>query len=159
MLDVSNYEKIREDARIFYQTVGGIRCPALDHQPVHFTSDGFNHLIYKGSRKERDKRVQIMKFKLLPKATELIRIATTYQEYDESLTTIRRKRFKKNVDEGTTVRYWGFVAIIRDFRIKVIARTMGNGQKHFWSVIPAWTISHYRDIKLISNAKGALVDD
>jgi len=159
MQDVSNYEKIREDARQFYQTIDNIRCPALGHQPIHFTSEGFNHLIYKGNRKERDKSVQIMKFKLLSKAVELIKITTTYQEYDESLTTIRRERFKKIVHESATVRYWGFVAIIRDYRIKVIMRSIGNGQKHFLSVIPAWSTNYYRNIKVISNAKGDLSED
>lgn len=159
MQDISNYKKIREDARVFYQTIGIVRCPALDHQPVHFTSEGFNHLIYKGNRNERDKSVQIMKFKLLPKAKEIIVLSTTYQEYDESLMTVRRKHFKKIVDESAAVRYWGFVAIIKNFRVKVIVRAIGNGQRHFWSVIPAWSTSHYRDIKLISNAKGDLAED
>ena len=159
MQDVSNYDKIREDAHQFYQAIGIIRCPAFDHQPVHFTAEGFNHLVYKGRRRERDKSVQIMKFKLLSKAADLLKITTTYQEYDESLTTIRKKRFKKTIQESTPVKYWGFVAIIRNFRIKVIVRSIGNGQKHFWSVIPAWSTNYYRDIKLISNAKGDLADD
>jgi len=29
-------------------------------------------------------------------------------------------------------------AVINDRRIKVVIRQVGNGQKHFWSVIPAW---------------------
>ncbi len=159
MQDISDYKKIREDACVFYQTIGSIRCPALHHQPVHFTSEGFNHLVYKGNRNERDKSVQIMKFELLSKAKEIITLTTTHQEYDERLITVSRERFKKNLDESTSARYWGFVAIIKNFRVKVIVRALGNGQYHFWSVIPAWTTSHYRDIKLISNAKGDLVED
>lgn len=97
MQDLSNYKKVREDAENFYKHVKCIRCSALNNELVHFTSGGFNHLIYKGKRKERDKNIQIMKFKLLPKAKELISIATTYQEYDESLIEIRKKRFKREV--------------------------------------------------------------
>lgn len=159
MQDVSNYEKIREDARVFYQNIGSIRCPALDHQLVHFTSEGFNHLIFKGNRSERDKSVQIMKFKLLSRAKEIIILTTTYQEYEESLINVRRKHFKKIVYESAVVKCWGFVAIIGNFRVKVIVRAIGNGQKHFWSVIPAWSTSYYRAIKLISNAKGDLAED
>lgn len=159
MQDISNYEKIRGDAHGFYQKIGALRCPALNTELVHFTAEGFNHLIYKGNRSERNKNDQITKFKLLSKAKTIIEIATTYQEYDESLTTIRRKRFKKTVEETATVKYWGLVAIIENFRVKVIVRQIGNGQRHFWSVIPAWLTNHYRDIKLISQAKGDLAED
>jgi hypothetical protein len=159
MQDTSNYEKIREDAQNFYKELRPIRCPALNDELVHFTAEGFNHLVYKGKRRERNKNEQIMKFKLLSKAKTIIEISTTHQEYDESLTEIRKKRFKKAVRETATVHYWGFVAIIRGFRTKVIIRQIGNGQKHFWSVIPAWTTNHYRDIKIISKAKGDLSMD
>ena len=159
MQDISNYDKIREDAHSFYQKIGAVRCPALNNEVVHFNAEGFNHLIYKGRRRERSKNDQITKFKLLPKAKTIVEISTTHQEYDESLTTIRKKRFGKTVEETTTVKYWGFVGIIQNFRVKVIVRQIGNGQKHFWSVIPAWITSHYRDIKLISQARGNLEED
>ncbi len=159
MQDISNYEKIREDALNFYQKIRDIRCPALNNELVHFTSEGFNHLVYKGRRTERSKNDQITKFKLLPRAKKLVEIATTYQEYDEGLIEIRRKRFKKVVYESVSVKYWGLVAIIENFRIKIIVRQIGNGQKQFWSVIPAWSTSQYRDIKLINQAKGDLAED
>lgn len=159
MQDISNYEKIKEDANNFYQKIGAIRCPALNNSLVHFTSEGFNHLVYKGSRKERSKNDQITKFKILPKAKKVIETSTTYQEYDEGLIEVRRKKFKRVVNESVPVKYWGFVAIIENFRIKVIVRLVGNGQMHFWSVIPAWVTNHYRDIKLISQAKGDLAED
>ncbi|MBU1091745.1 hypothetical protein KKA27_02705 [Patescibacteria group bacterium] len=159
MQDISNYDKIREDTHNFYQKIRAVRCPVLNNELVHFNAEGFNHLIYKGKRRERNKNNQITKFKLLPKARTIIEISTTYQEYDESLTTVRKKRFKKIVEETTTVKYWGFVAIIQNFRTKVIVRQIGNGQKHFWSVIPAWMTSHYKNIKFISQAKGNLKED
>lgn len=159
MQDISNYEKIREDTNNFYKQIGVIRCLALNNELVHFTAEGFNHLIFKGRRRERSKNDQITKFKLLTKAKTLLELTTTYQEYDESYTTIRKKRFKKIIDETATVKYWGFIAIIQNFRVKVIVRQIGNGQKQFWSVIPAWRTDHYRNIKIISMAKGDLADD
>lgn len=159
MEDISNYNKLRKDTDNFYKKIQANRCPALNNELVHFTAEGFNHLMYKGSRHERSKNDQITKFKLLAKAKTIIEISTTYQEYDESLITIRRKRFKRIVEESATVKYWGLVAIIANFRVKVIVRQIGNGQKHFWSVIPAWSTSYYRDIKLISMAKGDLAQD
>jgi len=84
------------------------------------TIKGFNHLIYKGARHERSKNDQITKFKLLSKAKNIIEISTTFQEFDESLTMIKKKKFKRIVEESATVKYWGFVAIINNFGVKVV---------------------------------------
>ena len=159
MENIDQYISLRKSAFDFYNQREYIRCPALNNEMVHFTSEGFNHLIYKGDRSERDKDVQMMKFKMLPKATEIIGLSATHQEYDESTKNIKRKKYKKIVFEPATVRYWGLVAIIRDMRIKVIIRQIGNGQKHFWSVIPAWQKCHYRETKFISNAFGDLENE
>lgn len=159
MQDTSNYEKIKENARNFYKKLGRIRCPAFNNEYVYFTSEGFNHLVYKNERRERNKNDQITKFKLLPKVKQIIEISTTFQEYDEGLIEVKRKKYKKRIDETMIVKYWGFVAIIKGFRIKVIVRQIGNGQKHFWSVIPGWSTYHYKDIKLISKSKGRLDED
>lgn len=159
MQDTSNYEKTREDAHHFYQNIKRIRCPVLNKEFVHFTAEGFNHLIYKRARKERNKNEQINKFKLLSKAKNIIEISTTYQEYDESITQVRKKRRKKIVQESAIVKYWGFIAIMQGYRIKVIVRQIGRGQKHFWSVIPAWSTNQYKDIKIIRKAKGNLEED
>lgn len=113
MQDVSNYEKIKEDARDFYKKLGRIRCPAFNNEYVYFTSEGFNHLVYKNERRERSKNDQITKFKLLPKVKQVIEVSTTFQEYDEGLIGVKRKKHKKRVDETMMVKYWGFVAIIK----------------------------------------------
>ena len=125
---------------------------------LFYNSEGFNHLIYK-KKSERSKNDQITKFKLLPIAKEIVSISTTFQEYDEGLIEIIRKRFKKRVKETALVKYWGLVAIIRNKKVKVIIRQISNGQKHFFSVIPAWTINHYNNTKIISTAKGDLSTD
>lgn len=44
-------------------------------------------------------------------------------------------------------------------RIRVIVRQVGNGQRHFWSVIPSWNTDHYRDMKFKRQAKGDLAED
>jgi len=159
MQDISNYEKIKEDAQNFYKQIGRVRCPALNNEYVFFASEGFNHLIYKGGRSERNKAEQIMKFKLLPKAKLIIETSTTFQEYDESLKSIIRKMRKRTITDTAIVKYWGLVAIIKGFRTKVIIRQIGNGQKYFWSVIPAWAINQYRNIRTINKAKGNPEED
>lgn len=159
MEDISNYEKIKEDSKRFYEQIGKVVCPAFS-QEVFFTSEGFNHLVYKNDRRERDKKVQIMKFKLLPLAQKLVSLTTTYQEYEETLQEFRVKKFKKAVQETKVVKYWGIIAILEHRKFKVIIRKIGdNGQLNFWSVIPAWVTNYHRDIKLISTMKGDSNDD
>ena len=158
MQDTSNYQREREKAHEFYQKIGGVYSPVLEDK-IHFNAEGFNHLIYKGRRKERPKTEQMMKFKLLPRAKTILEKSTTYQEYDEGLTTVERKKHKKRVQEAVVTRYWGFVAIEGNSRMKVVVRQAGNGQKHFWSVIPAWSSNQYKGIKLTSRAKGDLAEE
>jgi len=42
------------------------------------------------------------------------------------------------VRENIKYQFWTFEAVIDNRRIKVIIRQVGNGKKHFWSVIPTW---------------------
>ncbi len=161
MADISNYDNLKDATNSYYNKIGFITNPALNNQKIHFGNEGFRHLMYKGNKKksERDKGVQIMKFNLLHKAVDILKISTTYQEYDEGLSEIIKKKRKKKIKESVVVRYWGFVAIMNNFRVKVVVRQIGNGGKHFWSVIPAWSKSHYREIKLLSKSKGNLSED
>ena len=119
MIDTSNYDKIREDAEKYYATLADINCPALG-LTVSFSSHGFNHLIYRKGRTERDRASQTMRFKLLTKAYELIGLTTTFQEYEDTLKEFRVKKHKEKVSVTKQVQYWGLIAIIGDRKIKVI---------------------------------------
>lgn len=159
MDDLSNYAKLREDAQKFYVGTRPICSPAISEY-VHFTADGFNHIIFKGPRSERERSSQILRFKLLPKAIKLIELSTTYQEYEETLKEFEVKSYKKKIRKSKPVKYWGIIAIIDGRKIKVILRKVGdNGQLHFWSVVPAWTTNKYRDLKLYSTMKGNPEED
>ena len=157
-IDLAAYNQLKDAANSFYQKIKYLHCTALNEK-VHFTAEGFNHLIYKRKGVERSKNDQIMKFKLLSSGKEIIEKTTTYQEYSEEFITVSKRRFKKRVNETVSVKYWGFVAILNRSRVKVIVRQIDRGQKHFWSVIPAWATSQYRDIKYSSVAKGNPKED
>lgn len=159
MEDLSSYDKIREDTRLFYSTIRPTYSPAFDEM-VYFTAEGFNHLIYKGSHTERDRSSQIMRFKLLARATKLIGYSTTYQEYEETLKEFQIKSHKRRVTKIKPVRYWGVIAIFEGRKIKVILRKIGDdGRLHFWSIVPAWMTNKYRDIKFFSTMKGNPEED
>lgn len=154
MIDISNYEKIREDAQQLYNDFADVLCPALGIS-VSFSSHGFNHLIYRKGRSERDRASQIMRFKLLVRAYELIALTTTFQEYEDSLKEFTVKKHKQKVETSKQVQYWGLIAIIDNRKIKVILRKIGNGNLHFWSVIPAWITNKSRDGRFIKTMKGS----
>jgi hypothetical protein len=159
MEDLSNYEKLKEDAINFYRGTGKIHSPFLN-QDVYFTSEGFNHIIFTNSRSERERSSQVLRFKLLPLAVKLIKISTTYQEFEETLKEFNVRSYKKKVSKTRPVKYWGVIAIIDGRKIKVILRKIGdNGNVHFWSVAPAWVTNKYRDIKFFSTMKGNPEED
>ena len=159
MVDVSNYNKIKEDAANWYHRIGRVAAPVFGSELVHFTSEGFNHLVYKNARTERSKAAQITKFRLLGNSLKLIKTATTFQEYEESIKEFSVQKFRKRVLVPKIVKYWGLIAIMDTWKIKVIVRQVGNGNKHFWSAIPNWTTSQYRDLKYLANMKGNPEED
>lgn len=159
MDDVSNYDKIRSDAQNYYNGIGKRHSPAFKDN-VFFPAEGFNHIIYKGSRSEREKTSQILRFKLLPLAVKLIEISTTYQEFEETIKEFEVKEYKRKIHKTKQVKYWGLIAIINGRKIKVIIRKIGeNGNLHFWSVVPAWVTNRYRDLKYYSTMKGNPEED
>ena len=159
MEDLSNYEKLKGDATKFYNAVGKIFSPALDRE-IHFNAEGFNHIIFKGSRSEREKPSQVLRFKLLALAVKLVKVSTTHQEFEETLKEFEVKSYKKRVKKIKSVRYWGIIASIDGRKIKVIIRQVGdNGTMNFWSIVPAWTTNKYRDTKFFTTMKGRPDED
>ena len=148
-----NYQEIRKDSKELYDAFGKVFSPALG-QHIHFTSNGFNHLIYSGAKKERDKRTQILRFDLLERAKIILERSTTYQEYEEDIEYTRVNRYGKYVSVNLVVKYWGFVSIIDKLRIKVVARQIGNSKIEFYSVIPAWFTKQYRNMKIFNSSTG-----
>lgn len=116
----------KDQIRFLFKKTKQVFCPAFNNESVIFNAKGVNHLLYKGNRSERDlSRVQ-MNIQLLPGAIKVLRSMPYFQEesfYEEG---------------GKVYRFWAFEAVVDNRRIKAIVRQVGNGKKHFWSVIPAW---------------------
>ena len=148
-----DYEQIKREASSLYRSFVSVHCPALD-QTIKFTSEGFNHLIYGSPKKMREKSVQILRFDMLPKAKFILETSTTYQEYDEEIVYKKVNRRGAWIQMNVLVRCWGFVAIVRKFRVKVVVKQEGNGAIEFLSVAPAWFTKQYRDIKMIETSTG-----
>ena len=130
-------------------------CPPTLRQEIYFHAEGFNHIVFKRAIPEREKSSQILRFKLLPLAVKLVRISTTYQEFEETIKAVEVKEFKQKVRKAKPIKYWGIIAIVDGRKIKVIVRKIGdNGAMHFWSIVPAWVTNQYRDLRFFTTMKG-----
>ncbi len=147
------YDKIKQEASALYSTFHSVESPALG-QKISFPSEGFNHLVYSAPKKMRDRRAQILRLDMLPKAKFILETSTTYQEYDEEIINKKVNRKGYWIPMNVVVRCWGFIAIVRKFRVKVVVTQEGNGAINFLSVAPAWYTKQYRNIKLIETSVG-----
>ncbi|PJE68452.1 hypothetical protein COU94_01785 [Candidatus Shapirobacteria bacterium CG10_big_fil_rev_8_21_14_0_10_38_8] len=43
-----------------------------------------------------------------------------------------------------STKYFGFIAIVDGWKIKIIIKQVGNGAPFFWSVIPNWVTNRKR---------------
>jgi hypothetical protein len=135
MEDIYCQEK-REKAEKIYDAHRTIRSPFFDEDIV-LNSDGFHHLRY-SARRERSKEEQVLKFTLLPLGLQILKTATTLQEYRKLLSPVGNKSRRDGAVAMKLVEWWGFVAIFvkQEIKVRVIVRKVGDGNLHFWSIMP-----------------------
>lgn len=158
-LTEEEYSKVKEEAKGIYAEFKPVKCPALNFELVHFTSEGFNHILYKNKYGARTIQDQYMRLKILDLAREIIKISTTYQEFEEKLQEVLVEIKKKKVKTTKLCKYWGFIAVIKKKKLKVIVRRIGEGKIHFWSVIPFWRTTRHGDLAFRDFASGDLAED
>lgn len=145
-------------ARNYYTALTSVICPALGFE-IFFPSESFNHIKYMAKRNVRDTNSQIMRYKLLPLGVKLIAHTNTFQEYEETEQSFNAINNGDKETKVKKVKCWGLIAIFENKKIKVILRKVGNGNPHFWSIVPAWTTNVKRDVKFIKMMKGNPHDD
>jgi hypothetical protein len=130
------YQEKREKARKIYDAHRSIRSPFFDDD-ITLNSDGFHHLRY-SARRERSKDEQVLKFTLLPLGLQILKTATTLQEYRKLLGPVGNKSRRDGAVEMKLIEWWGFIAIFvkQDIKVRVVVRRVGDGNPHFWSVMP-----------------------
>ena len=128
------YCSLRERAKELFQDHPRIRSPYFGADVI-FNADGLHHLRY-SDRRERSKPEQMLKFRLLPLALDVIRKSGTVQEYRRIWQPTGEVK-ADGMREAKEVEYWGFLAIIgpRPDKIRVIVRRVGTGNLTFWSVM------------------------
>jgi len=90
----ADLSELREKTRSLYSEIGEIHCPFFKGKVV-FNSEGFNHIRYKGDRKERLWGDQKIRYELFHFAPEIIRDSKTLQEYDEKNLFVEVKKNKR----------------------------------------------------------------
>jgi hypothetical protein len=130
-----NYRSLRDRAKHLFERNPAIQCPYFDGDVV-LNAEGLHHLRYSAER-ERSKPEQMLKFRLLPLALEVIRKSGTVQEYRRIWQPLGKASARDGSRPMKEVEYWGFVAIIgpRPDKIRVILRRVGSGNITLWSVM------------------------
>lgn len=96
---------------------------------------------YDNTRAERSKAAQLNKLRFFNDAVNNLKIATTIQEY------MRNTYFVDGKDSIIEwFAFWSIISFVKQIRIRVIVRRVGgdDGQYHFWSVMPFWSLQHKR---------------
>ena len=135
MANKTRFKQLKKLRRAQYKRWSGCYCPALKDE-VNFTSDGFYHLRYEVSGRERTMGEQMYKLGLLPLVIPVIKNAKKIDFYKQTRAPIGRKKkegkiVKKNVE------YWSFVELVgkQKTKVKVVVRRVGTGKVIFWSVM------------------------
>lgn len=130
---MEEFAERKQKAKDLYSKISSVYCPYFKEKIV-FNSDGFHHLQF-SARREREKSSQLLKFRLLPLAIDTLRSAGTVQELRTLLGPVGKVSSKGEIPLKH-IAYFGFIAILKDIKVRVIVRKAGAGNYHFWSVMP-----------------------
>ncbi len=120
-MEENNFLKIKGEAEVFYKNIEPVYCPYLKTK-VNFNSKGLEHIKMKSRNKSRPTPDQYIRLKFLKLIPLILKKSGTLQE------------FNKNEN----IRYFGFIAIINNIRLKIIIKQKGYNNPYFWSIIPFW---------------------
>ncbi|MFA4937571.1 MAG: hypothetical protein WC575_04810 [Patescibacteria group bacterium] len=138
-IDDQRFNLVRKRAEEEYEKIGKVKCPYLNDY-VNFNTIGFQHLLFKDWNKTRLRTEQYIRLKLIKLAPLVISKSHTLQEFDECKIFIRQKINSRWESRIKIVRYYVFVAIINEARIKVIVKGIEGGGKIFYSLYPSWKV-------------------
>ena len=130
-------DETKEKAEKYYKSISAIYCPYLQRK-VNFNVKGLDHIKFKGWKKARLASEQYLRLKFLKIAPKIINSSHTLQEYKETKCFERQKINSRWERRMVDVKYYGFVAIIKKLRVKIIVKEIIGGTPYFWSVIPFW---------------------
>jgi hypothetical protein len=105
---------------------------------VAFNAKGLEHIKFKDRGKARSLQDQYVRLRLLKLAPQIIQESHTLQDFYETGHLEHQNTNARWQFVMLDVTYYGFVAIIKNARMKVIVKPVSGGQPFFWSLIPFW---------------------
>lgn len=74
----------------------------------------------------------------------MIKQSHTLQEFFETKSFERIRSNKRWDKKMVIVKYYGFVSIINQSRVKIIVKEIEGGTRFFWSIVPFWKMNRSR---------------
>ena len=129
-----SYLEIKLQAKKLYSKIGRVSCPAFGGDFVSFNRLGFSHLLRKGHiprpKSEQKRRLSLLKYaEVIVKNPK----AKIYFRQIEAKYLINRHGQK--ILTASLVKFWTFIEEIDGKKIKLVIRQLGNGNKHFLSIM------------------------
>ncbi len=152
-MDISDkkFIHIREKAEREYKNVSSVYCPYL-RKDVAFNAGGLEHLKFKRRNHARSRKDQYVRFRCLPLASKILSLSHTLQGHQERNEMVRIKEGKKKWNHiMKLVEYFEFIAVINEFRVRVIVKKVDGGALHFWSIIPFWKMDPISEKRIMHN--------
>lgn len=131
------FDKIKEEAELFYEGLDFVYCPYLKSK-IFFNVKGLDHIKMKAWNKTRLVSDQYLRLKFLKLVPDILKSSGTLQEIHLTKNFERVRNSGKWQSSMKEVVYYGFVAIVNKVKIKIIIKKIENNQPYFWSVIPFW---------------------
>lgn len=136
-INPEKFAKVKSDAEIFYKALGDVHCPYFKEM-IAFNTKGLDHIKFKDWNRTRLVRDQYLRLKFLHLAPEIIKKTHTLQEFRETKNFERQKINSRWEHRMINVKYYAFIAIMNDIRVKIIIKEIEKGKKCFWSICPYW---------------------
>ena len=122
-----------------YKSIGEIYCPYFKEKII-FNAKGLEHLKFKGKNHACSRDDQYIRLKLLHLAPKILKLSNTIQGFSERKVFELNRSNHRNEKILVNVTYYEFVAVLEEFRVRIIIKKVGTAPKHFWSIIPHWKV-------------------
>lgn len=150
--DSVKFERAREDAEAFYRSIKEVRCPYFGESIV-FNAKGLEHIKFKNIRQARTHRDQYIRFRLISLAPKIIQDSHTIQGISVRNVFEREKTHKRWDTIMRPATYYEFVAVVKDYRVRVVVKQVASGPKYFWSIIPFWKMDKVSGKRLLHSGR------
>lgn len=154
MLEISHekFEQVRKKAEELYRSIGEIWCPYFKEKVV-FNTKGLEHLKFHNVRKARSRYDQYIRLRLIELAPKIINDSHTLQGVSVRNSFEREKTHSRWESVMRSATYHEFVAVIKEVRVRIIIKSVENGPKYFWSIIPFWKMDKISGKRLMHEGK------